>query len=146
MDRRARSAIPALALGGFLTLGGLLSLTGSAAQAHHSVIGMYDPAMQVTLTGVVAEFHFVRPHPYLVLDADPGETGSWRWHLEFDNHRELANIGVTEDTFSLGDEVIVTGDYVRNGTERMYVRELHRPDDGLLYECPGFRPRLKVVR
>ena len=146
MGRQARSAIPVLALAGFLALGELLSLIGPVAHAHHSVIGMYDPEMQVTISGVVAEFHFTRPHPYLVLDADPGENGTWRWHIEFDNHRELANIGVTEDTFGLGDEVIVTGDYARDGTERMYVRELLRPEDGLLYECPGFRPRLKVVR
>ena len=124
----------------------VLALAGFPAQGHHSVIGMYNPDMQVTLTGVVAEFHFVRPHPYLVLDADPDENGTWRWRLEFDNHRELAQIGVTEDTFSPGDEVIVAGDYARNGTERMYVRELRRPEDGLLYECPGFRPSLKVVR
>ena len=138
--RWARTAILVLSLGGFLTL------TAFPVRAHHSVIGMYDPEMQVTLTGVVAEFHFVRPHPYLVLDVDPGEEGAWRWHLEFDNHRELANIGVTEGTFSPGDELIVTGDFARDGTEKMYVRELHRPEDGLLYECPGFRPSLRVAR
>ena len=134
MRRRTPSALIVLALAGFPALG------------HHSVIGMYDPGMKVTLTGVVSEFHFVGPHPYVVLDADPDETGSWRWHLEFDSRRELANVGVTEDTFRPGDEVIVIGDYARDGSERMYVRELRRPEDGLLYECPTFRPRLKVVR
>ena len=123
-----------------------VALAVSPVQGHHSVIGMYNPEMKVTLTGVVAEFHFVGPHPYVVLDADPDETGSWRWRLEFDSRRELASVGVTENTFRPGDELVVTGDYARDGTEKMYVRELHRPEDGLLYECPGFRPSLKVVR
>ena len=102
--------------------------------------------MKVTLTGVIAEFHFARPHPYMVLDVDHGKTGAWRWQLEFDSRCELANVGVTEDTFSPGDEVIVTGDYTRDGSERIYVRELDRPEDGLLYACPTFRPSLKVLR
>lgn len=137
-----------------MVLGGLQILAGSPAPAHHSVIGMYDPEMQVTVTGVIAEFHFVRPHPYMVFDVEPNtpegtspdSAERWQWHLEFDSFRELANIGVAADTFSPGDEVVVTGDYARDGRESMYVRELLRPEDGLLYECPGFRPSLKVVR
>ena len=121
-----------------------LALAGFPAQAHHSIAGMYHRDQQVSLSGVIVEFRFVQPHAFLVLDADPDETGPQRWHLEMDNHRELVQVGVTAETFGPGDEVIVSGDRARNGQQRLYLRQLHRPADGLRYEQPGFRPSLRA--
>ena len=84
---------------------------------------------------------FVQPHPFIVLVADTGKAEPQRWHLELDNHRELVQVGVTKDTFRPGDEVIVTGDPARDGNERLYIRKLHRPLDGLRYDAPGFHPQ-----
>ena len=124
----------------------VLALAGCPAQAHHSVAGMFDGDQQVTVTGVIAEFQFVRPHPYLLLDADRGTTEPQRWYVEMDNHRELVRAGVTEDTFRAGDEVIVTGDHARDGTEQIYIRQLHRPVDGLRYEIVNSSPLISVDR
>ena len=133
MHRSSQAAILVLALAGF------------SAQAHHSIAGMYHRDQQVTVTGVIAEFRFVQPHAFLVLDADTGKTEPQRWHLELDNHRELVQVGVTKDTFRPGDEVIVTGDRARDGNERLYVRQLHRPSDGLRYDAPGFSPSISTA-
>jgi len=35
----------------------------AAAEAHHSIAGMYDQSRRVTLDGVIAQFQFVNPHP-----------------------------------------------------------------------------------
>src|SRR5437667_8871890 len=51
---------------------------------HHSIAGVYDNTRQVTIDGVVAEFHFVNPHPFVLVDAK-----SERWKLELDNLSEL---------------------------------------------------------
>ena len=123
----------------------VLALAGLSAHAHHSISGMYDNSQRATIAGVIAEFHFVRPHPFLVLNGNAGKTGPQRWHLEMDNHRELVQIGITEDTFEPGDEVIVSGSPARNGAERLYVRQLDRLADGLRYEAPGFRPSISTV-
>ena len=43
-----------------------LSLFASAAQAHHS-LSNYDQGRNVSADGVVEEFHFVNPHPVLMI-------------------------------------------------------------------------------
>ena len=123
----------------------LLALVGLSAHAHHSIAGMYDRAQRTTVAGVITEFRFVQPHAFLLLAADAGKTEPQRWYLEMDNHRELVQVGVTKDTFKPGDEVIVTGDHARDGKERLYVRQLDRPADGLRYEAPGFHPSISAA-
>ena len=57
------------------------------AQAHHSIAGVYDSTRQVTVEGIVTEFHFVNPHPFVTVDVnDPRATqhsrhksGGSRW-------------------------------------------------------------------
>ena len=123
----------------------VLALARSPTHAHHSIAGMYHRDQQVTVTGAIGEFHFVHPHPFIVLVADTCKTEPQRWHLELDYHRELMQVGVTKDTFRSGDEVIVTGDPARDGKERLYIRRLHRPVDGLRYDAPGFQPSISTV-
>ena len=101
-----------------------LALAGLSAHAHHSIIGMYDRTQLTTVAGVITEFHFVQPHAFLLLDADGGNTEPQRWYIEMDNRRELAEVGVTRDTFQPGDEVTVTGNPSRAGTKYMVVLEL----------------------
>ena len=90
-----------------------LALAGLSAHAHHSIIGMYDRTQLTTVAGAIIEFHFVQPHAFLLLDADVGNAEPQRWYIEMDNRRELAEAGVTRNTFQPGDEVTVTGDNAR---------------------------------
>ena len=133
MHRSSYFAIPVAAVVGF------------SANAHHSIAGMYHRDQQVTVSGAIAEFRFVQPHPFIVLEADTGTAEPQRWHLELDNHRELVQLGVTEDTFRPGDEVVVTGDRARDGDDRLYIRLLERSVDGFRYEAPGFRPSISTA-
>jgi hypothetical protein len=119
----------------------LLVVTG-VAQAHHSIAGVYESSREVTLDGVVAKFHFVQPHPFVLVDVRRGGAAE-QWHLELDNRWELADIGFTETTLKPGDRVVVTGSPARRELQRMYVRRLDRPADGFGYEQVGSRPRLR---
>jgi hypothetical protein len=124
-----------------LALGALLA-TAAAASAHHSIAGMYDSSRETTVDGIVAQFRFVQPHPFVVIDVRRG-TATEQWQLELDNRWELSEIGFTEATLKPGDRVVVTGSPARREPHRMYVRRLDRPADGFGYEQIGTRPRLR---
>jgi hypothetical protein len=115
------------------------------AAAHHSINGVYDSARSATVEGRVAEFRFVNPHPLLFIEVEtPGGTQSWQ--LEMDNRFELVAIGMAEDTFVPGDRVVATGSLGRTEPQRLYLRKLDRPADGLLYEQRGMTPILRQPR
>ena len=117
-----------------------LYLIAHAAQAHHSIAGVYDSSEQVTIEGDVAEFRFINPHPILIIDV-ARESGPESWQLEMDNRFELARLGITAETFAAGDRVVATGSRHRSEPRRVYLRRLDRPADGARYEQIGSRPR-----
>jgi hypothetical protein len=118
-----------------------LSLFASAAQAHHS-LSSYDQGRRVTAEGVVEEFHFVNPHPVLMIAVTDPSGVRQTWRLEMDNLHELDEIGISRTTFKPGDRVTISGDPDRMEPREIYLRSLDRPSDGLHYEQVGSRPRL----
>ena len=72
-----------------------IAVSVMAVQAHHSIAGAYDSNQQVTLEGVIAQFQFVNPHPFLTIDAKDGNGAMQRWRLEMDNRSELLQVGMT---------------------------------------------------
>jgi hypothetical protein len=122
-----------------------LSVVAAAADAHHSIAGMYDQSRRVTLDGVIAQYQFVNPHPFVVVDVTTnGTTQSWK--AELDNRWELQNVGMTPTTFNAGDRVVVSGSPGRDRTPLLYVWRLERPADGFLYEQIGTSPRVSRSR
>ena len=120
------------------------SLAFGIAILHHSIAGIYDSSRQVTVEGVVAQFHFVNPHPFVTLDVknDRGRTQQWR--LEMDNRSELIDVGMSEQTLKPGDRVVVIGSPARSQSQSLYIRKLDRPADGFQYEQVGSSPRIRV--
>ena len=116
-----------------------------STHAHHSIAGVYDTNRQVTIEGVITQFQFVNPHPYLIVDVKNGNGSAQQWRLEMDNRWELAEIGVTSQTLKQGDRVVVTGSPARAPqSQSLYVRKLDRPADGFQYEQVGASPRIRV--
>jgi hypothetical protein len=113
--------------------------------AHHSIAGMYDSSQNTTLEGVVAQFQFVNPHPFVVVSVQRNGATE-QWQMEMDNRRELAEIGFTETTLKPGDRIVVHGSPARRELRKLYVRRLDRPADGLGYEQVGSRPSVKGLR
>jgi Family of unknown function (DUF6152) len=105
---------------------------------HHSIAGVYDSSRPVTLDGVIKEFRFVNPHPFVLIDAK-----DQIWKLEMDNLRELVAVGMTKDTLKPGDRIVVSGSPAREKSEQsLYVGRLDRPMDGFRYEQIGSSPRI----
>jgi len=123
-----------------------IGIARAEATAHHSIAGVYDGSKKVTIEGVVTEFRFVNPHPFVMVEVkQDGRTDEWK--LEMDNRSELVDIGMTGQTLMRGDRVIVTGSPTRSPQPRgMYVRKLDRPTDGFQYEQVGSSPRITRPR
>lgn len=126
-------------------VGGAVAVASFAAEAHHSISAVYDSARRHVVEGVVAEFLFVNPHPFVVVTVEAnGAEESWR--LEMDNRFELQSVGMTSDTLQPGDRVVVTGSLGRTEPRTLYIRRLDRPADGFRYEQVGSRPRVSTGR
>jgi hypothetical protein len=93
-----------------------LSLFASAAQAHHS-LSNYDQGRDVRADGVVEEFHFVNPHPFLMIGVTDPSGVRQIWRLEMDNLHELDEIGISKTTFKPGDRV-TSRQSRQDGTQR----------------------------
>lgn len=121
----------------------LMTVLPGQGGAHHSIAAVYDGSRQMLLTATVTKFDFIHPHPILTVDVlEPhDQIGSWR--LEMDNRFELADIGVTAETFRPGDQVFVTGSPGRTAARTLYIRKLERPADGFQYEQVGSRPAIR---
>jgi hypothetical protein len=124
----------------------LVLVLGAAAEAHHSIAGVYDSRARVTFDATVVEFQFVSPHPFVVVERTEAAGGTRPWRLEMDNRFELAAIGMTAGTLRKGDRVSVTGSAARDGSRAIYVRRLERPSDGFWYEQVGNSPRSSLAR
>src|SRR5438067_13931772 len=107
-----------------------LALVAATAEAHHSIAGMYDQGRRITLDGTIAQFHFVNPHPFVMVDVKDANGNAQSWKAELDNRWELADVGIVPTTFKAGDRVVVTGSPGRDGTAVMYVRRLERAAEG----------------
>jgi hypothetical protein len=116
-----------------------------AAEAHHSIAGMYDERQTVTLEGVISQFQFVNPHPFIVLLVKDERGGDQSWKLELDNRYELVEVGITATTLKAGDRLTVSGSPAWKQPNAMYVRRLQRAD-GLRYEQVGFSPKVSGLR
>jgi len=110
----------------------------SPAAAHHSIAAVYDGSRPQRIEGIVVEFQFVNPHPFVIVTVGGDES----WRLEMDNRFELADIGMTNATLKPGDRVVVTGSPGRTEPRTLYIRQLDRPVDGFRYEQVGSRPRV----
>ena len=123
-----------------------LAISVWSAEAHHSIAGVYDTSQQVTVEGVVTQFHFVNPHPFVTVEVRQNGGEPQQWKLEMDNLSELIHAGMTKETLKAGDQVVVSGNPVRSKGPNLYIRKLDRPADGFVYEQVGRSPQIRVPR
>jgi hypothetical protein len=145
MSDQSRESRRQCGAGTRLGVAAALALASSAAAAHHSIAAVYDSSRQQRVEGVVAEFQFVNPHPFVIVTVDAGGAEE-SWRLEMDNRFELQGIGMTSETLKPGDRVVATGSAGRTEPRTLYIRQLDRPADGFRYEQVGSRPRVNSAR
>jgi hypothetical protein len=119
----------------------VLMATAAPVLAHHSIAGVYDSTASITLDGVVSEFRFVNPHPFVILTVDRnGRPETWK--LELDNRYELADVGMKADTLKPGDRLVARGSTARDGSHAIYVLRMDRSSDRFWYEQVASSPRV----
>jgi len=123
----------------------MLAGSATAAVAHHSIAGVYDSKSSVTVDGFVSEFHFVNPHPFVIVSADRnGHPETWK--LELDNRFELVDAGMKTDTLKAGDRIVARGSRARDGSRSLYALRIDRPADGFYMEQVGSSPKIGRAR
>lgn len=121
-----------------LWVAAVLMAAGAATRAHHSVAGAYDDTRDTTIDGLITEFRFVNPHPFITITkSEDGES----WRLDMDNRYEFDAIGFTADDLGIGDRIIVNGILARREANRLYVMRLERPTDGFGFEQIANHPK-----
>ena len=123
-----------------------MAISVSAIHAHHSLAGVYDSSQQVTVEGIVTQFQFVNPHPFVMIEVKNGSGSTQQWRLEMDNRWELIQIGMTSESLKSGDRIVVSGSPGRTQPQSLYIRRLDRPADGFRYEQIGMSPRIRLSR
>jgi hypothetical protein len=104
-----------------------------AMLVHHSISGVYETNRLSTIEGVVMDFQFVNPHPFMTFEVKSSNGGTEQWRLDFDNHHEMVDVGFTSGTLKSGDRLKIIGNPARRQSRNLYVRRLDRPADGFTY-------------
>jgi len=118
----------------------IVAMCVSIDSAHHSFASYYNEGETVRLTGELVEFDYRAPHAWVKFKVRESGGGEQVYAAEWSNPNRLAHDGVTRDTFTIGDRVIIAGSPGRVATEhRLHLKAIQRIADG--WEWPQDRQR-----
>ncbi len=83
------------------------------ASAHHSGAPHYDLEKKITIKGTVTKFEFVNPHAYVFFDVTGADGKKTPWRCEMAARVSLARNGWTQETFTPGMVITITGSPAR---------------------------------
>lgn len=103
-------------------------LWASPAGAHHS-FAVYEPNVQIKLTGVVTSFKWGNPHVYLEIDGTEQKTGEKRhWLLECASTSILNRAGWKFNMLKPGDTITVIVSPLRTGEPAALLKQVTLAD------------------
>ena len=101
----------------------------NVAFAHHSAAGLFSPDVEKTISGTIKEWHFVNPHPAIIMDVKTSTGAVEEWRVEFAAPRQLTtSVGWTRSTMKPGDEVKIVGYPYFGGKKTMFAVKVTLPD------------------
>jgi hypothetical protein len=110
---------------------------GVPAHAHHSFSAEFEPDTTAELSGKIVQVWWNNPHIRYRLQV-PGEGGAPEdWELQAASITAMQQLGWTQATIKVGDELKVSGQVGRNGAKKLYVRSIVRPDGSSLMTGRG---------
>jgi hypothetical protein len=124
---------------GTAVLCGLL-LTGGAAQAHHSLAGVYDMNKETELSGAVEKVQFVNPHGSLTIAVKNDDGTSTNWVLTLGSATALAQRGIGKtgpNALHAGDNITVKFIPARNGSPLGFLKSVTLPDGRVIQISAG---------
>lgn len=98
------------------------------ASAHHSFSAEFEPDKTAELKGQITQVWWNNPHIRYRIEVT-GEGGAReQWELQASSITSMQQLGWSQDTIKVGDELSVAGQVGRNGAKKLYVRTIVRPD------------------
>ena len=85
----------------------LLAFFSLPVQAHHSFATHYIPSQPFELEGRVVSFNLRSPHSFMFLEAETLDGQMVQWEIEAAAAAHLQRMGVTRNTFQVGDQIKV---------------------------------------
>ena len=96
----------------------LIFIISGPSLSHHNYAANYDSSMIITLEGVVTKFDWKNPHIEIFIDVEEdGETISWI--LPTAAPRIASRYGMTSETISEGERIVITGWPSKDGSLKM---------------------------
>jgi hypothetical protein len=111
--------IPAVTLIPFVA--GLLS--PGSVHAHHGW-QEFDEKAEVTVEGMVTDFHYVNPHCVVEFNVKDEKGRIQKWQGEFSNPGVLSRRGWNAASLDAGDKLTITGHPARNGVLAIHVTRI----------------------
>ena len=120
----------------------ILLAFGSAAFAHHSVVGEFDKAKVLTLKGTISKVQWMNPHIYVFLDVKEQDGAMSSWALETLPTAMMRKAGLSKEAVMGIPGEIVTVNIIpaRDGTKHLGWISKITYADGRYYELGGTGP------
>ena len=83
-------------------------LVPGSVQAHHGW-QEFDEKTEVTVTGIVTDFHYVNPHCVVEFDVKDDKGRIQKWQGEFSNPGVLSRRGWNAAYLEVGDKLTISG-------------------------------------
>jgi hypothetical protein len=102
-------------------------LAAGAAQAHHSIAGVYDMQAQKTISGTVAKVLFINPHGSLTVTATNPDGTTTDWIMTLGGVASLAAKGVGKtgpNALHAGDKITVKFVPAKDGSPIGFLRTI----------------------
>ncbi len=95
--------------------------------SHHGTAS-YDTTRLVTVKGTVTDFEFTNPHTEIHLDVKDDKGNIVRWIVETSSPNLLTRVGWNKNTLKPGDQITLTGNPAKDGSNLMRLKKIVMPD------------------
>lgn len=104
-----------------------VTLTGSAALAHHS-FGYFDVSKNILYEGVVQKYSWVNPHVHIMVVIPEGHPNAGTWDLEGASVNIMEREGWTRGSYKVGDPIRAVAHPMKDGSKGASLFYAIRPD------------------
>ena len=115
----------------FLVAG--VSLLARMAPAHHSFATHFDLRGEIVIVGELTEISLRNPHSYFTVLVSDANGDQQEWEVETQSLAILGRSGISNDTLSLGDQVVMRGMPSLDPQKRfMFAQQITPPGRGAI--------------
>ena len=106
-----------------------LSLLGSSAWAHHSLVGEFDTSVNFELRGAITKVEWTNPHIWLYMDVTAENGNVEKWECEMGSPNQLIRQGSKKEDLPIGTVIRAQANPARKGEHICSTRRITL-DDG----------------